>query len=132
MKNIYYIDDDINDYILVRDTIEEVNIIHHDGGEGLDDFCSRSGQYSTNPPPDLYVIDVNLTNKTAFDIVDKIRDSDNDTAIAICSGAPMSRQVEQQEESYKNKSIFSYFMKPLSNGHVRQIFEILGRRNVKR
>lgn len=78
-KNILLVEDNPNDELLTLRAFKKCNIcstftIAHDGEEAL---SVLEGEYSQITPPDLILLDLNLPKVSGFEVLKKLKESNN-------------------------------------------------------
>ncbi len=85
--NILLIEDNEGDIILTTDALKEFTVpntlsVERDGWAGLQ-YVENSGSSSTNPEPDLILLDINLPKLNGHEVLTKIRANEDKKHIPI-------------------------------------------------
>ena len=113
---ILMIDDDEEDFTLVKDALEskqiKVDLYWAADGDEAENFLYRRGEYSNAPSPDLILLDLNMPGKDGFEVLRDLKANGNfrKIPVVILTSTQDHRSVSR---GYKIGAS-SFMLKPLT------------------
>ena len=114
--SILMIDDDEEDFTLVKDALEskqiKVDLYWAADGDEAEKFLLRRGEYSSAPSPDLILLDLNMPGKNGFEVLRDLKANENfrKIPVVILTSSQDQRSVSR---GYKIGAS-SFMLKPLT------------------
>ena len=114
--SILMIDDDEEDFVLVREALEsrqiKVDLYWAEDGDEAVDFLLHGGKYEDVPTPDLILLDLNMPGKNGFEVLRDLKANEElrKIPVVILSSSSDSRQVFRGYNIGAN----AFMLKPLS------------------
>ncbi len=113
---ILMIDDDKDDFTLVKDALEskqtKVDLYWAEDGDEAENFLFKRGEYSDAPTPDLILLDLNMPGKDGFEVLKDLKGNEHFRKIPVVI---LSSSRDQTNVSHGYKiGASSFMLKPLT------------------
>ena len=128
-KTVLFVDDDEDDYMLMRDTFKErhpeIDLLWTRDGEEALDYLKRRGRFREAARPYLMLLDLNMPKLNGQEVLKQIRSDEGICHIPVVV-LTNSMNKEEVTEAYC-RGVNSFIRKPAGYKELRSFVETFGK-----